>query len=82
MFGEEMTELDSEVADAAGELTNMISGQARQKLEEAGKVFEAAIPSVITGKGHQIIHITDGPKIAIPFTLDTHEFTIEVCLAK
>lgn len=81
MFGEEITELDSEVADAAGELTNMISGQARQKLEEAGKIFEAAIPSVITGKGHKIIHITDGPKIAIPFTLEKNEFTIEVCLA-
>ena len=47
MFGEEMKELNSEVADAVGELTNMISGQARRELEENGKVFEAAIPSVV-----------------------------------
>ena len=80
MFGEEMTELNNEVADAVGELTNMISGQARRELEENGKVFEAAIPSVVSGKNHQITHYTDGPKIAIPFTTDGGTFTIEVCL--
>ncbi len=79
MFGEEMKELNSEVADAVGELTNMISGQARRELEEIGKVFEAAIPSVIAGKNHQITHYTDGPKIAIPFTTEGGAFTIEVC---
>jgi chemotaxis protein CheX len=80
MFGEEMTQLNSEVADAVGELTNMISGQARRELEENGKVFEAAIPSVVSGKNHQITHYTDGPKIAIPFLTDGGRFTIEVCL--
>jgi len=80
MFGEEMTKLNNEVADAVGELTNMISGQARRELEENGKIFEAAIPSVVAGKNHQITHYTDGPKIAIPFTTDGGRFTIEVCL--
>ena len=80
MFGEEMKVLNSEVADAVGELTNMISGQARRELEENGKVFEAAIPSVVSGKNHQITHYTDGPKIAIPFITDGGRFTIEVCL--
>jgi chemotaxis protein CheX len=81
MFGEPIETLDNEVADAVGELTNMISGQARMELEQKGKVFEAAIPSVITGKGHKIIHITEGPKIAIPFSIDAGTFTIEVCMA-
>jgi chemotaxis protein CheX len=80
MFGEEMKELNNEVADAVGELTNMISGQARRELEENGKIFEAAIPSVVSGKNHQITHYTDGPKIAIPFTSEGGTFTIEVCL--
>ena len=81
MFGEPIETLDSEVADAVGELTNMISGQARMELEQNGKLFEAAIPSVITGKGHKIMHITEGPKIAIPFTTDDGAFTIEVCMS-
>lgn len=82
MFGEEMTTLNSEVADAVGELTNMISGQARRELEGLGKVFEAAIPSVVSGRAHTITHYTDGPKIAIPFTTEGGSFTIEVCLEK
>jgi chemotaxis protein CheX len=82
MFGEEMKELNSEIADAVGELTNMISGQARKELEEMGRVFKAAIPSVITGKSHQVSHYTKGPTIAIPFSTDSGDFTIEVCFER
>ncbi|WDP89821.1 MAG: chemotaxis protein CheX [Desulfobacter sp.] len=79
MLGEEMETLNEDISDAVGELTNMISGQARKELDEIGKVFKAAIPSVITGKNHTIRHYVDGPKIAIPFKTDGGEFTIEVC---
>ncbi len=79
MFGEKMEELNEDIADAVGELTNMISGQARRELDEIGKVFKAAIPTVVTGKKHSIRHYGDGPKIAIPFQTDGGNFTIEVC---
>ncbi|MBI9087750.1 MAG: chemotaxis protein CheX [Desulfobacterium sp.] len=82
MFGEKMEELNSEIADAVGELTNMISGQARKELEELGKVFKAAIPTVVTGKNHSISHYTDGPRIAIPFFVGEGRFTIEVCFER
>ncbi|MBU0987019.1 MAG: chemotaxis protein CheX [Proteobacteria bacterium] len=80
MFGEEMKEINNEIADAVGELTNMISGQARKELEEIGKVFHGAIPSVITGKNHKLIPMFKGHKIAIPFKTDSGSFTIEVAL--
>jgi len=82
MFGETMTELNHEIADAVGELANMISGQARKELAEGGRHFKAAIPSVITGKGHSITHYTRGPKIAIPFYTEHGGFTIEVCFER
>ncbi|RJQ61749.1 MAG: chemotaxis protein CheX [Desulfobacteraceae bacterium] len=80
MFGEDVKELNADISDAVGELTNMISGQARRKLEEDGRKFEAAIPTVVTGKGHEISHITSGPIIAVPFATDAGNFTIEICL--
>ena len=80
MFGEEMKEINNEITDAVGELTNMISGQARKELEEIGKVFHGAIPSVITGKNHKLMPMTKGPKIAIPFKTDSGKFTVEVAL--
>jgi chemotaxis protein CheX len=82
MFGEEMSEINNEIIDAVGELTNMISGQARRELEEVGRSFKAAIPSVVAGPKHSITHYTNGPKIAIPFTTENGDFTIEVCFEK
>ena len=79
MFGEEMKELNDEIKDAVGEIANMISGQARQKLEELGRSLKAAIPTVVIGKNHTITHLTKHPVIAIPFSTDNGNFTIEVC---
>lgn len=78
MFGEEMKELNEEIRDAAGEISNMISGQARRLLEEMGLSLSAAIPTVIMGKNHSLSAITTYPVIAIPFKTDHGEFTIEV----
>jgi len=82
MLGEKIKTLDKEVTDAVGELTNMISGQARKELEDKGQVFETAVPSVLSGKNHIITHSAEGAKIAIPFKTKGGDFTIEVCLEK
>jgi chemotaxis protein CheX len=80
MFGEEINEINDEIKDAVGELTNMISGQARRELEEIGKLFQGSIPSVVSGKNHELFPMTKGPRIAIPFKTDFGSFTIEVAL--
>jgi chemotaxis protein CheX len=82
MLGEQINEINDEIKDAVGELTNMISGQARKELEEIGKVFNGAIPSVVSGKNHELMPLTKGPKIAIPFNTDFGNFTIEVALER
>ncbi|RLB20127.1 MAG: chemotaxis protein CheX, partial [Deltaproteobacteria bacterium] len=66
--------------DAVGEIANMISGQARQKLEVMGRILHGSIPSVIVGKNHQIRHITSHPVIAVPFETENGGFTIEICI--
>jgi len=79
MLGERQLEINDEVKDAVGELTNMISGDSRRRLEEMGHHFQGAIPSVITGRNHEIRHITKGPILAIPFHTIAGPFTVEVC---
>jgi chemotaxis protein CheX len=79
MFGEEVKEINEEIKDAVGEITNMISGQARQELDRLGRSLRAAIPTVIMGKNHTITHVTAYPIIAIPFSTSKGDFTIEVC---
>lgn len=80
MFGEQVTEINEEVTDAVGEILNIVSGQARQKLETMGRLLKGAIPTVITGKDHSITHITKQPIVAIPFDTENGHFTIEVCI--
>jgi chemotaxis protein CheX len=80
MFGEPVTEINDEVKDAVGEILNIVSGQARQKLEAMGRSLRGAIPTVITGKDHTISHITRQPIIAVPFETQNGHFTVEVCI--
>ncbi|MGM0417231.1 MAG: chemotaxis protein CheX [Thermodesulfobacteriota bacterium] len=81
MFGEDITELNEDVAEASGEIANMVSGQARQELEVDGYLFDGSIPSVVTGEKHELRHITEGPKIAVPFQENETggKFTLEIC---
>ncbi len=81
MLGEEVTDVEV-LRDGIGELTNMISGQARQGLAAHNLKYHASIPMVIIGKGHRIKHITDGPILAIPFTTPYGDLTVEVCFGK
>ena len=78
MIGEKYPELNEEVADAVGELTNMISGDARSQLQKVGFDFTAAIPTVIRRKDHTVRHIAEGgTTVMIPFSTDDGNFYVE-----
>jgi len=80
MLGEQYSEPTRDVLDAVGELTNMISGVARTKMEKDGLSVFAAIPSVIIGKDHTITHILKAPSIVIPFSTPHGHFVIDICV--
>ncbi|CCO22622.1 chemotaxis protein CheX [Maridesulfovibrio hydrothermalis] len=79
MLGDDIQDIIQDVQDAVGEITNMVSGQARAGLAEQGLSFSGSTPSVIMGDNHTIAHIATTPVMAIPFTTDAGEFTIEFC---
>jgi len=80
MFGEVCKEINAEVRDAVGEISNMICGDARRLLADKGYQFQGAIPTVIEGKHHKICHACPGPILLIPFTVsETGTFFVEVC---
>ena len=82
MLGEEIKEVNGEIEDAVGEITNMVSGVARKNLESLGLSISAAIPSVISGKGHSVSHIMSGPCIIIPFETEQGPFVVDVCIGE
>lgn len=79
MLGDDIHDVVGDTKDAVGEITNMISGKTRQLLAQNGLNIQAAIPSVIMGKNHSVHHITSEPIMAIPFSTDYGEFTVEFC---
>ncbi|MDL2271995.1 chemotaxis protein CheX [Desulfovibrio sp. OttesenSCG-928-I05] len=80
MLGDDIEDIIQDTQDAVGEITNMVSGQARASLAEKGLVLQGATPSVIMGKNHVISHMTSSPVMAIPFGTESGAFTVEFCL--
>lgn len=80
MLGEEINEINSEISDAVGEITNMVSGAARKNMEAAGYTILAALPTVISGKGHNISHVMGGPSMIIPFETKKGNFVVDICI--
>ncbi len=77
MLGDDIQDIVQDVKDAVGEITNMVSGQARAGLTEMGYKLQGSTPTVIMGDNHTIAHVTAGPVMAIPFMTDHGGFTIE-----
>lgn len=80
MVGEEIKEINGDIQDAVGEITNMVSGVARKKLESLGLNISAAIPTVVAGKDHSIAHVLGGASVVIPFETDAGPFVVDVCI--
>ncbi|TSA46851.1 MAG: chemotaxis protein CheX [Deltaproteobacteria bacterium] len=80
MIGEKYMEINDEVRDAVGEITNMIAGVARKKLESQGYNITAAIPTVVSGKDHAILHVLGGASIIVPFEVGNGAFYVDFCL--
>lgn len=81
MLGETYTEINQEIMDGAGEVTNMIFGQAKIVLNEKGYGIKTALPSVVTGKKHSLSSSTSGPVVIIPFESAAGDFYVEVSLS-
>lgn len=81
MLGETYTEITKDILDGAGELTNMIFGQAKIVLNEKGYGIQTAIPSVISGKNHTLSAMTKGPVVVVPFESQAGNFFVEICLS-
>ena len=80
MFGEDMVEINGEIVDAVGELSNMIAGHVTTKLTESGKQVKVKLAHVITGAEKAIPHdLNVGPVLSLPFRTTQGKLVVEVC---
>lgn len=81
MLGENVTGLSGDILDGAGEITNMVFGMAKVDLNAKGYGIKTALPSVVSGKDHQLTALTTGPCVVLPFTSSAGDFFVEICLS-
>ncbi|RPA64281.1 chemotaxis protein CheX [Shewanella frigidimarina] len=79
MLGENPGMINDEVTDLVGEITNMVTGGAKNLLSEKGYDFDMATPAVVSGKNHTISHKARGKKIMMPFSHEFGNAFIEIC---
>jgi chemotaxis protein CheX len=81
MLGEDFSEINKDILDGAGEITNMIFGQAKVALNEKGHGIKTALPSVVHGQNHSLSTELKGAIVVIPFESTAGNFYVEICLS-
>lgn len=79
LAGAEMAPDHPDFPDAVGELTNMVSGNAKGMFT-GRKQVTISCPSVVIGPGHIVARPKDVPCIVIPCSTDCGEFVVEICI--
>ena len=83
MFGEEMTEINDEIADAVGEISNMVAGHVTTKIAELSKKIKVKFVEIIMGEGQPLSHNPAGSHtVSIPFRTTKGKVLLEVCYAE
>lgn len=74
-LGDKFTEINADILDLVGELSNMIAGGARERLNETG--VSLGLPTAISGKDHVICFDAGIEITQIPFTTPWGNMTVE-----
>lgn len=72
-------EINADVLDAVGELTNMVAGRAKSQLEELQ--LSVSLPNIITGQDHEVRFPSNVIPLCVPFETPWGPLTLEVGLA-
>lgn len=76
MIGTESDQVNDEVCDAVGEITNMIAGSAKSQLAKHN--LSISLPNVVTGTGMQMHFPTSVAPMVIDFDSEIGVISIEV----
>jgi chemotaxis protein CheX len=80
MLGMEPAQVNGEMADAIGEITNMIAGSFRTRMAAQGGTWAITVPTVTVGSDFYIKPHVQGRRVLIPFKMEGHEIFVELIL--
>lgn len=71
-----------EVADAIGEVTNMIGGSFRTRMARDGDCWALSVPTVTMGSDFYIRPMASGHRALVSFSMTSHEVCVELILTR
>ena len=78
MLGMDLEEVDADVKDALGEISNMLAGGIKEAFAAEKIALEIAIPTAISGKSYTISSPTGSNRVIIPFSTEQGRFFVEM----
>ena len=78
MLGMELEQIDADVKDALGEITNMVAGGIKERFAAEQVPLQLAIPTAISGKTYTISSPTKSNRVVIPFNIQQGQFFVEM----
>jgi chemotaxis protein CheX len=82
LLGMSPDEVNGEVADAIGEVANMIAGSFRSKMVVAGSQCSITVPSVTIGSDFYTKYVSDVKRVLCPFKTDRGEIFVELIVTR
>ena len=82
MLGVPAAEVNGEMPDAIGEITNMIAGALRTKMTDSGHPWAISIPTVTIGSDFYTKYMSNVTRVLCPFRMDEEEVFVELILMK
>lgn len=77
-LGMEVDELNDDVKDAIGELTNMVAGNLKEFFASTGIDIKLAIPTSVIGESYHISGLFGATRVIIPFESEKGQFWAEL----
>jgi chemotaxis protein CheX len=80
LLGVDPSEVNSELADAMGEMTNMIAGSFRNRMAERSAAWALTTPFSTIGEDFSTVYATGTSRVVCPFTMGPHELFVELVI--
>ena len=75
-------DVNGEMPDAIGEVSNMIAGAFRTKMTDAGFPWVISIPTVTVGSDFYTKYVSDVRRVLCPFQMGEQEVFVELIMMK
>lgn len=80
MLGMECDEVNEDLNDAIGEISNMLGGGVKQVLSKGGLDVKLSIPTVIAGEDYTVNSLSDSDCVVVPFAIEGEKFLVGLAL--